>query len=599
MIKKILFIALLLFIPLFSFANEHDLFKDKKVLILHSYHPQYIWTEQTTKGLKEKLEGLIPYENILIEYMDGRRFVDDPDYRNNIHDFFQYKFKRVFKPDVVVSFDDYAFRFLLDYRDELFGADTPVVFGGVNDFDYDLLQGKKNYTGVLEGESILENVLLIKKLHPNFDKILFLSDKTEMGQSFSQMATRVAKQQNIKFEIYDSFTLNELNEKITNLSRKTIPFMLAIHHDINGKYFSYDYDLPILNQLSSQPIYGMWGVLIKDGITGGFMTDGLVHGGEIGDYTLSILKGMNPNDLPIIERTKFTSQFNFDQITKYGINISALPKDSKIHDMPNSLYNTYRIEINIILIVITILLISNIILQWMVKIKTRKLEESNRRINDFVAIVAHDLRSPIGSIISYVDVLREVPEDLEEIADHLESSAKRSLELVNNILDISALETGKVKLDIKEMNLKDLFTKTLDEVDYLAKKKNIKLSTNLHKDIIVHGDFQRLSQVLQNLITNAIKFTSEDGEVKLNMMENNDKVDIIVKDNGIGIPSSLIPKIFNKNEKVTRPGTQGEQGTGYGLPLVYDLILQHGSELKVKSSENKGAEFHFHLPKAS
>jgi len=403
---------------------------------------------------------------------------------------------------------------------------------------------------------------------------------------------------NLKYQIYNNFTLSELEKKLKTSNEHDVALFLSIHKDRKGRYFSFIKDLPMLTELSKIPIYGMWGVLNGKGVIGGYMTDAKIHGEEIAKHTTSYLNGTKIKDLPIIEKTKFVPQFDNIALNRFFISRSKLPKESIIINNKNSLYEKYNLLINTILTIVAVLVLMIITLQIIIKRKTKEIEKSKKKMNEFVGIVAHDLRSPIGAILSYADLLEDEPEHLNDVIPHIKNLATKSINLVNDMLDISAIESGNVELKINEINLIKLFDHTLKEVNFLAKNKNIKLCHNLENDLFIRGDFNRLTQVLQNLTTNAIKFTNDFGLVELIAKEEGDNVEIYVNDNGVGIPDSIVPKLFDKQIRTSSTGTHGESGTGYGLPLVYDLIKRHGSELKVKSIKNKGTTFHFSLMKA-
>ncbi len=228
-------------------------------------------------------------------------------------------------------------------------------------------------------------------------------------------------------------------------------------------------------------------------------------------------------------------------------------------------------------------------------------EEMEKRVlqmRDFVSIVAHDLRAPLGKLINISEVLISGvdPEELHTFYQLLQKTSKRGFSLVNDILDLTAVESGKVQLDMQRCDIWPLAIQIISELNYLANEKNITLVNNIHDSLEVRADGRRIFQVLANLVTNAVKFTPRDGVVTLNTRVLEDGVELQVCDTGVGIPQDMISALFAKHEKVSTQGTDGERGTGFGLPLSQELIRAHGSSIEVLSEQGKGSVFKFMLP---
>jgi len=576
----------------------------KSVLILNSYHPQYKWTQQLTEGIIKTLSQKVEPENIHIEYMDGRRFSDDREYLRRIKGLMSHKYRH-YKIDLIISTDDYAFQFLRKEQQDLFPK-TPVVFAGVNFFKKSLLKDLPLFTGVEEGTSIKENIELIKNLYPKYKEIILLSDRTSLGLHLTDTAKEIISKNDDKdrVKIYDDFSFDELYSKVTNSKKGTYYLLLAIHHDNKGQYFSYDNHFIKLNKDAPTPIFSMWGILMGTGTIGGYMNNPYLHGTEVAKIGLSILDGLDPKSIPI-SKTQYLPNFDYRELVRYQISKSDLPENTKIHYRPITYYETHKTPINLVVFVIFILISFIVILNRLVIKRTKlanknaeNLAKSNAKMKDFVGIVAHDLRAPVGNIISFTNALEDAPEDHKEIVPYIMKSANKSINLINNILDISAIESGKVKINIEKVDLDEIIEDTIHEVTFLTKNKDLKLTTNLNHKIEVLADKQRVTQILQNLLTNAIKFTPKDGKIEILVEEEDSFVNVSVRDSGVGIPKELMAKLFKRTEFTSRSGTEGESGTGYGLPLVYNLVKEHGSSLTVESQEDTGSKFTFELKKA-
>jgi len=334
------------------------------VLLLNSYHPQYQWTDELTRGVKDSLALDIKPESLYIEFMDKRRFVDDPIYESKLIDLLQYKYKDK-KPDIVITSDDAAYFFMLKYGEKLF-PNVPIVFSGVNIFDPQLITGRKNITGIAEGMDILGNLNLITSLHPKLAKIIIIGDNTGLGLGMINEARRIKQDwqsksthRGVELKIWNDFSLKELFQRVNKLSSDTAILILAIHKDHIGQYFSFTEHLPRLSQESKVPIYGMWGALmIGHGAVGGMMNDPYEHGFNVGNIALKILSGTAVSQLKIQRSAVYKPRFDYQQLLRFDIDTSLLPKNSILFNRPISFYQQNKQFINAILIVfITLVLL--------------------------------------------------------------------------------------------------------------------------------------------------------------------------------------------------------------------------------------------------
>jgi len=334
------------------------------VLLLNSYHPQYQWTDELTQGVKDSLALTIKPESLYIEFMDKRRFVDDPIYESKLIDLLQYKYQHK-KPDIVITSDDAAYFFMLRYGKKLF-PNVPIVFSGVNIFDPQLIAGQKNITGIAEGMDILGNLNLIASLHPKLGNIIIIGDNTGLGLGMINAAKRIKQEwqsksihSGIELKIWNDFSLKELFQRVSNLPSDTAILILAIHKDHLGQYFSFTEHLPILSQESNVPIYGMWGALmIGHGAVGGMMNDPYEHGFNVGNIALKILSGTPVSQLKVQTSAVYKPRFDYQQLLRFNIDQNLLPKNSILFNSPISFYQQNKLFINIVLIVfITLVLL--------------------------------------------------------------------------------------------------------------------------------------------------------------------------------------------------------------------------------------------------
>ncbi|MFH1441263.1 MAG: PAS domain-containing sensor histidine kinase [Candidatus Omnitrophota bacterium] len=222
--------------------------------------------------------------------------------------------------------------------------------------------------------------------------------------------------------------------------------------------------------------------------------------------------------------------------------------------------------------------------------------------DEFVSSVSHELRTPLSIVKEGVSlVLDKVVGSINEKQQSVLTTAKDNIDrlarVINELLDISRIEAGKVQLERKQIDIVELIKKVDLSFEQLLKEKGIELKLDFSKDkIIVYIDADLISQVFMNLVGNSLKFTSK-GFIKISVVEKNDMVECVVEDTGIGIAQENIPKLFEKFWQFRRLPGAGEKGTGLGLPIVKGIIELHNGKIWVESQLDKGSKFIFVLPK--
>jgi len=221
----------------------------------------------------------------------------------------------------------------------------------------------------------------------------------------------------------------------------------------------------------------------------------------------------------------------------------------------------------------------------------RQSEQNLRNLNDtknrLIYILSHDLRAPTSSIIGVVNAILEEPDfDKNEVRNYLtliKSAAAYQLDLINNLLDWSLLESGKFNYILEPKNLEYAIYNSINSIRGLLNQKQIKLEINLHSELVLI-DLNLFSRILINLVSNAIKFSFPESKISIRTKPlKNGRIEISVKDNGVGFDKEIFDKLFVIKEKVSRHGTAGERGTGLGLSLCRDMVNILGGKLKIDS----------------
>jgi len=232
----------------------------------------------------------------------------------------------------------------------------------------------------------------------------------------------------------------------------------------------------------------------------------------------------------------------------------------------------------------------------------KELKELNQLKNKFLGIAAHDLRNPLSTITGYSDILLDgsLPEpDKETRSRYVEKIRKIAYEmlyLVEELLDISIIESGKLELRPQQCDMNQLLAERVEIKNILAAKKNVSIEAHFFENLEISADLLRLSQAVDNLIDNAIKFSPSGEKIVVTLARRDDLVEIGVKDNGPGVPRELQQQIFGEYKTLAEPALRGEKSTGLGLAIAKKIIEAHGGTITVSSRVGKGSLFTCRIP---
>lgn len=300
------------------------------------------------------------------------------------------------------------------------------------------------------------------------------------------------------------------------------------------------------------------------------------------------------NDCPLGQLVVSSSQnFSDDEKTLFktcGAIVSQIIKSLEVTDIMNMQVKALQdgiVEINGF--------------NKVIKEQNKKIIEADKVKTKFLSNVSHELRSPLNSIIGFSDILvSEIygkldEKQLEYIKD-IQVAGIHLLGMVNEILDISKIESHTIKLNKTKFNLFLCVNEVLNILKPLYSEKNINIQNLIDENIEVFADYQKLQQIFFNLLSNAIKFTREDGEIKVFAKLSTKNIMISVADNGIGIAKENHKRIFKKFEQIASNEGGSTNSTGLGLTITKELVKLHGGTITLESELNEGAEFKIKLP---
>lgn len=230
----------------------------------------------------------------------------------------------------------------------------------------------------------------------------------------------------------------------------------------------------------------------------------------------------------------------------------------------------------------------------------QKLERANRAKDEFVAMLSHELRTPLTSILGWIKLLRSHQLNAEQQKQGLEiieRNTKTQTKLIEDLLEISRMITGKLVLNIENVELQSIVEMAVQTISPTAQAKNIQLNLKLETTELIRGDSNRLQQIIFNLLSNAIKFTPKEGKVDIHLKRVDSNAVIIVKDNGIGIEPGFLSHVFNRFEQADTSTTRQFRGLGLGLAIVRHLVELHGGSVRAESpGKGQGSAFYVTLP---
>lgn len=317
------------------------------------------------------------------------------------------------------------------------------------------------------------------------------------------------------------------------------------------------------------------------------------------------LKVFHPDDLKVVKpklinllksRIQLSSEFEFRIINKQGNIVWVRAKINLVRSGTGRIQKIYG-------------LVSDVTFRKRAEQELKKSTENLIKLNEtkdrFISIISHDLRTPFSSILGFTDLLINddelTDEERKQYVRYIQESSKSMLSLVNSLLDWTRLQTGRIKFEPEKTDVHKIIIDSVNALTGTAMQKGIDIETALSPNLYLFVDKSLITQVFNNLISNAIKFTNRGGKIVISssLTTGSRFIQFSIKDTGVGIKEEDLPKLFNVDSKFTSEGTAGEKGSGLGLSLVKEIIEKHGGSISVESKIGVGSTFIFTLPIAS
>jgi two-component sensor histidine kinase len=587
----ILFIAVIC-IPLFVIPGRVCARENIQILILNSYHPGLLWSDGIMEGMKSELYERLEYPEITIEYLDTKRhfFGMDSELMDHYRAVYELKYEKDYF-DIILASDDNAYQFLLRYGTELFG-NTPVVFCGVNNYNAEQLRGHSNVTGVVETPNNRETVELMLDLHPELQRIGFITDWTTSGRGNRRRLTRLAQQLSDKVEFFfldpgGGITVEELKSKVAELEKGTALFYRDFFRDKNNIYLPPKIFVPELTAISDVPIYTIGSFYLGLGVVGGKMDDASEHGEIAAEMAIEILQGKAVEDVSVVNKQLNRYMFDYEALKRFGIKRRELPPESTIINHPFSFYYEYTELFWGTLTVFFILLVLSVFLLLTVRKKNvanknlhtiqKNIEKSLEEKKTLIQEIHHRVKNNLTVIVSLLNL------QIEQY-NHFQNPIDVLLRFRDRVFSMALVHENLYKNEsLSEIEMGPYIQSMVSNLLYLYDSQQ-HITLDIHIDDI-SLDINRavpMGLILNELLTNAFTHAfpgDTRGTITLSLSHGSEKTYILrIADNGTGF-----------SRKSLSTGTHS-----LGLELVDLLSDQINGELIQRN--NNGTEFILTIP---
>ncbi len=369
---------ILLCLCLSNYVYAESISEQKNVLIINSYNQGFSWSKDETNGIIDVLKQSNENLSICDEYMDWKNYPTD---ENKLHLFDYYKYKYENKHiEVLIVTDDVALEFALENRKKIF-SNAPIVFCGVNQKGIDdIAQGQVNFTGVLEEVDPTDTMKMALQINPSLKTVYVLFDNSESGVSTGELVMDKIKNVDMKLNIIplNNLSHDELIKSVSNYNKDSIIIVTTYSRDVNGKTADFQNVSRILSKNSSVPMYHLYDFGLNNGAFGGAMISGKLQGMSAANLALRLLKGEDPDNIPVFRAKTIRTVLDFQQLRRFNIDLSRINKDWEIINKPFSFFETYKIPVLIVLAIFMLL----IIFVYILLIYIRKIRKMDRKLLD-------------------------------------------------------------------------------------------------------------------------------------------------------------------------------------------------------------------------
>ena len=576
------------------------------ILYISSYSYSWGTVPLQIRGIERAFEGVEYVVNY--EFMDTKNTEYSEGYQE-FYDFLNYKMKNRYPYDGIIVGDDAALNFAVLYKDTLF-KEIPITFLGIDHVANAEKAAESPWiTGVVEQVDYQKSVELAHRLMPNATRITFILDNKENGLGIA----RQLEQQSVYFSDYDvhylnssEYTKQELCDKLSSFSDGDIVFMISMGQQKNGIPLMENERYQMGRKYSKVPLLRATPAGVGNGALGGYVVDFEESGYIAGEMLEDMMESPSGEKPPLRYDTPGMYYIDYAVMKQFNLKLSALPKDVTMINEPDSFFRIYANQIIIatLSLLLMVMIAFVIIMRRAGKIvenKNQELLTANHAKTDFLSRMSHDIRTPMNGIIGMVMLAKDNdnPEDTDNCLDKIEVSSKYLLSLINDILDLNKVESGKIVLRPAIYTYHD-FRKYLDSVIIpMCEQKGMRLKIEVTGTLggkSPYVDRLRVNQVFFNLVSNAVKYTEEGGLITIRiwfefLTETRIKLHGSVSDTGIGMSEEFQKHMFESFTQEEQSVLPQRTGSGLGLSIVKKMMDLMGGTIEVESTLGKGSTF--------
>ncbi len=394
----------------------------QNVLVLNSYHQGFSWTNEQTEGIIDTLQETGHNFSFRVEYMDWKNYNSSENIEYLI-DYYSYKYKNE-KIDIIITTDDTALEFALEYRDKLF-SDAPVVFSGINmEGMREITTGYDRVTGVIEVINPTQTLKIAKKINPSLKNIYLMNDNTESGISTSNIVINTVSEfdPELRVILWSDLPFEEAVQKARNLDEDSIILIGTYFRDSKDTLYDNSYVTTTICDNSNVPVYHLYDFGMNRGIVGGILLSGRIQGEHAAKLAIRILNGEDIHGIPVEIPISTRTVFDYNQLLRFNIPGDILPENSEILNKPFSFYETYRtLVISVLAAFVVLIVFVSILLFYLRKINNmrHKLQENNDELTQiYEELYASDeeIKQQYDEIIVINEKIKQSEEKLVNLA---------------------------------------------------------------------------------------------------------------------------------------------------------------------------------------
>jgi two-component system, cell cycle sensor histidine kinase and response regulator CckA len=318
-------------------AGEGD---KKAVLVVNSYHPGYVWSDDVVRGVQSVFDKDDSVE-LFLEYLDTKRHLDEA-YLRQVEQLLRHKYQAT-EIDAIITSDDNALDLVLRMR-ESFLSNVPLIFCGIDHVEPERIAGHAPIYGIEESDGTRATVDLILSIHPGTRSIVFVADRTPTGELMSR-AVRAAEPSyrgSVAFDFLTDLTVTDLQAALKRAPQDAVILYLSFIRDSSGKVLSIGESMRLVSDAANVPVYCTWGFRPGTGVVGGSVRDGFTQGRMSAEITTRLLQSQDASGIAPVQEAPLIDTFDFQAMARFGIGVEDLPAGSVVHNKPLSVYEAYR-----------------------------------------------------------------------------------------------------------------------------------------------------------------------------------------------------------------------------------------------------------------